>query len=235
MAEGNPQKVMVIAAHPDDADLTSGGTVAVWAKEGKEITYLICTNGNKGTSDPSMTPERLTATRMVEQREAAKMLGVGHVEFLGYDDGELFPTLALRRDICRAIRRFKPDIAIVSDPTMRFIGNEYINHPDHLAAGEAALAAIFPSARDRLYFPELLKDGLAPHKVTEVYLLDSSHPDNWIDIEQTIDLKIAAVLAHKSQFPDAAMVEQWLKGWGRQMAEGQGMVYAEAYRRMVLM
>lgn len=235
MTDQAPTKVMVIVAHPDDPDFSAGGTMAKWAMEGQEITYLVCTNGNKGSSDPNMTPERLATIREDEQRAAARVLGVSRVVFLGYNDGELVPSLALRKDITRAIRLYRPDIAVTPDPTTRYVGQNYINHPDHRAAGESALDAIYPSARDRLYFPELLDEGLEPHKVKEVYLTGSTQPDTWIDIEKTLGLKIAAIKEHKSQVGDPEWIEQWMTQWAQRNAEGHGLTYAEAFKRLVLM
>ena len=154
------ESALVIIAHADDAEFGSAGTIAKWVKQGVEVTYVVVTNGNKGSADPDMTPEALAALREKEQRAACKVLGVKNVVFLGYHDGELVPSLELRRDLTREVRRYKPDVAMVPDPTTWYFGNVYINHPDHRAVGEAALAAIFPSARDRLTFPEAAGGGL---------------------------------------------------------------------------
>ncbi|MFQ6059487.1 MAG: PIG-L deacetylase family protein [Anaerolineae bacterium] len=228
------QRIMVIVAHPDDTEFGVGGTVAKLTQAGKEVTYVICTNGDKGSSDPEMTSERLAEIREQEQRVAAQLLGVKEVVFLGYRDGELMPTLELRRDITREIRRYKPDAVFTQDPTTRYIGQVYINHPDHRAAGEAALAAVFPSARDRLTFPELAAEGLEPHKVREVYLTLTLAPDYWVDITDTLDLKIAALMEHRSQFEDPQRIVEWVRERARQVAEGQGMSYAEAFKRLTL-
>lgn len=225
---------MVVMAHPDDPEFTAGGTVAKWAREGKEIIYVICTNGNKGSDDPQMTPERLATIREEEQRAAAKRLGVKKIVFLGYPDGELQPTLELRRDIAREIRRYKPDAVITPDPTTRYFGQTYINHPDHRAAGDAALDAIFPAARDRLSFPELAEGGLEPHKVREVYLSGTTNPDFWVDIGDTIEIKIEALLQHRSQINEPDKLAERIREWGRAMAEGQDMEYAERFKRMIL-
>ncbi|MGC8788036.1 MAG: PIG-L deacetylase family protein, partial [Anaerolineae bacterium] len=173
---------MVITAHPDDAEFTVAGTVARWVKEGWPVVYVICTDGSRGSNDPGMPPERMSPIRHAEQLEAAHILGVQTVVFLDYEDGTLQPTLELRRDLTRLIRRYKPDIVICSDPTRYFHRDMYVNHPDHRAAGEAALYAIFPSAVTRFIFPELLEEGLEPHKVGEIYLYGSAEPNIWIDI-----------------------------------------------------
>ncbi len=218
-----PQRVLVVMAHPDDAEFICAGTVARWASEGSEIVYVLVTSGDKGSNDPTMTPEQLVAIREAEQLEAARILGVRHVEFLRYRDAEVVPDLRLRRDIVRVIRRFKPDAVICQDPTSRYFGQQYIQHPDHIAVGEATLAAIFPSARDRLTFPELLEEGLEPHIVPHVYLTGSQNPDVFIDITASFDRKIAALRAHRSQLGDWDP-EPVLRLWAQDTA-------AEARRR----
>jgi len=218
-----PQRVLVVMAHPDDAEFICAGTVARWASEGSEITYLLVTSGDKGSNDPTMTPEQLVAVREAEQREAARILGVEHVEFLRYRDAEVVANLELRRDIVRAIRRFRPDAVICQDPTSRYFGQEYIQHPDHIAVGEATLAAVFPSARDRLTFPELLAEGLEPHVVPHVYLTGSREPDVFVDITAYFDRKLAALRAHRSQLGDWDP-EPVLRLWAQDTA-------AEARRR----
>lgn len=225
----NAKRVMVIIAHPDDAEFTAAGTLAKWAQEGKEMTYLVCTDGSKGSDDPTMTPQTLAAIRRVEQEAAARILGANGVVFLNYEDGALEPDLALRRDIAREIRRYKPDIAVCEDPTMYWSGQWYINHPDHRAAGEAALAAIFPTARDRLNFPELLAEGLEPHKVQEIYIAGANAPDVWVDITDTIDVKIAALKEHVSQIGDWP-VDEFIRRMGREVAQGHDMEYAESFK-----
>lgn len=228
------KRVMAIIAHADDAEFGFAGTIAKWAREGKEITYVVVTNGNKGASDLAMTQERLAAVREQEQRAACAVLGVRDVLFLGYPDGELEPTMQLRRDLTRVIRRHRPDIALVPDPTTWYLGNSYINHPDHRAVGEAALAAIYPSARDRLTFPELLGEGLDPHKVQEVYLTITNDPDVWIDISSTIEVKVAALREHRSQLDDPDTAERMVREWAAANAAGHEMRYAERFKRMIL-
>ncbi len=225
---------MAIMAHADDAEFGFAGTIAKWVRQGKQVTYVLITNGNKGSSDPTMEPERLAALREAEQRAACQVLGVEQVVFLGYPDGELVPTLELRRDLSRVIRKYRPDIAVVPDPTTWYFGDQYINHPDHRAAGEAALAAVYPSARDRLTFPELLAEGLEPHNVREVYLTISNDPNVWIDITDTIDVKIAALREHRSQLSDPQAVEEMVRAWARDNAAGHEMKYAERFKRMIL-
>lgn len=228
------QRVMVIVAHPDDAEFTVAGTMARWAGEGKEVVLVICTDGSRGSNDPDITPEALVAIRSLETSEAARVLGVKEVVNLGYEDGTLQPTLALRRDLTRTIRRYRPEIVICPDPTRRFHGDGYLSHPDHRAAGDAALDAVFPSAGTRYIFPELLTEGLEPHNVKEVYIHGAATPNAWIDISGTIELKIEALKKHVSQVGDFEELEQWIRDWAKENGAAQGLAYAEAYKRMVL-
>jgi LmbE family N-acetylglucosaminyl deacetylase len=235
MTEPEPmQRAMVIVAHPDDCEFMCAGTVAQWAARGVEVTYVIITNGEKGTDDPEMTRERLIATREQEERAAAHILGVKEVAFLHYPDGELVATLALRRDLAREIRRYRPDAVIVGDPSRRFYGSDYINHPDHRAAAEAALDAIFPTAGNRLFFPELLAEGFQPHSVREVYVSGSVDADTKIDISDTIHLKRAALKEHRSQLnPDD--VDKWFAYDEKDKdKDGNPPKPTEDYKRIVL-
>ena len=230
---------MVVVAHPDDAEFMAAGTIARWAEEGCEIVYVLCTSGDKGSSDLSVSPARLAEVRQREQRRAAAVLGAREVVFLGHEDGVLQNTIDLRRDIVRQIRRFKPDVVICQDPTVRWSGQQYLNHPDHRAAGDACLDAVYPSARDPHVFSELLAEGLYPHKVREVYAGSWTNADVWVDIGTTIDRKIAALMEHKSQINrDAERVAEFVRQRARQAADqaraagfGDGsMEYAEAFK-----
>jgi LmbE family N-acetylglucosaminyl deacetylase len=228
-----PESAMVIVAHPDDAEFMVAGTVARWARGGSEIVYLLVTDGDKGSSDPTMTHEQLAALRRDEQRAACRVLGVNKVEFLHYEDGMIEPTLALRRDIARVIRRHRPKAAICQDPTRFYSGRGYINHPDHRAVGEAALGAIYPAARDRLTFPELIAEGLEPHKIQEVFIGASEGEDVVVDISATIEAKVEALKAHKSQIGDwdaASMIREW----AARGAAGQPFEFAETFRYIKL-
>jgi len=197
MPEGT--RVLVVMAHPDDAEFGCGGTIAKWAAAGKEINYVLCTSGDKGSSDPTLNPVSLARTRRQEQTNAAHALGAREVRFLSYEDGTLRNTLELRHDIVREIRRFKPDAVICQDPTMRFGGNRYLNHPDHRAAGDACLDAVYPSARDPHVFPDLMLDGFEPHKVHEVFMSTMQNPDVWVDISECFDRKLEGLRQHQSQ------------------------------------
>ncbi|MBI2940566.1 MAG: PIG-L family deacetylase [Chloroflexi bacterium] len=227
------KRALVIGAHADDVEFTSAGTVARWTSEGAVVGYVLCTDSSRGTDDPRLPPRELARIRQKEQRAAALKVGVRECWFLGYEDGTLEPTLALRRDLVRAIRSFRPDTVICPDPTVRWHGQGYLNHPDHLAVADAALAAIYPSARDRWAFPELLAEGLEPHKVGTVLLSAPAEPDTWVDISATIDLKVAALLEHKSQITDPGAVE-FVRDWGRRAGVAQGLPYAEAFRAFFL-
>lgn len=222
---------MVVVAHADDAEWGCSGTVALWCKKGMDVVYVVCTDGSKGSSDPDMTSERLVKIRHDEQLAAAKVLGVKDVVFLGYEDSMLQPTIDLRRDIVRQIRKFKPDVLITSYPSRSLGGGELsTGHPDHIAAGEAALSAVFPSARDRLTFPELIGEGLEPHKVKEVLIMSRGYGANrWIEVTDTIETSIEALKQHKSQVsPESA--ETALPRSRREVGKAKGILYAESFK-----
>ena len=225
--------ILCIAAHPDDIEFTVAGSVAGWTREGRDVVFCLVTTGGAGTNEYTPDGEGLVPTRERELHEAARILGVKQVVLLGYADGTLEPTLALRRDLTRVIRRFRPDVVVCGDPTVRYYGNEYMNHPDHRAASSAALDAVFPSAETRGIFPELLTEGLAPHKVKEVLISGAETPDTWIDVSDTLDLKVSALKAHASQVGPGEWVEPLLREWAERDAKRTGVRYAEAYRRMI--
>ncbi len=223
------RRVLVVMAHPDDVEYNVAGTVARWVDEGAVVTYVLVTDGDKGSSDPTMVPERLAALRREEQRAAADVLGVREVVFLGYEDGMVQPTLTLRRDLTRVIRRYKPDAVICPDPTTRWYAQEYLNHPDHRAVGDTCLDAIYPCARDPLTFPDLLLEGLQPHEVSEVYLTMTSFADCWVDVSATMERKLRALREHRSQIGDGT--EEMVIRWSRENAKGRdGVDYAEAFK-----
>lgn len=209
-AEQTVKRVMGVFAHPDDPEFFSGGTFARWAAEGAEIIFVLATSGDKGSSDPEMTHAKLIEIREVEERNAATALGVKEVIFLRYPDGELQPTLQLRRDITRLIRLKQPDIVVTCDPTVFWSGTTSINHPDHRAIGTATLEAVFPTARDRLNFIELERDeGLPVHKVRQIYISGTQSPTTKVDITDYVETKIKALREHKSQIADMeAMAER---------------------------
>jgi len=227
---------MSIHAHPDDQEFTVGGTLAKWARAGCEIVTVCITSGGAGSNKftpPEMTREALVAIREEEQRDACRILGVKETIYLGYEDGMLEPSIRLRRELTRLIRRHRPEAVLTGDPTVRFYGPTYMNHPDHRAAADVALDAVFPSAGTRLIFPELLAEGLEPHEVRQVYIHGAERPDTYVDIAETLDVKLAALRAHKSQMGEwdpAEMITQWAAEQGRR----RKLKAAESYRRMIL-
>jgi LmbE family N-acetylglucosaminyl deacetylase len=224
-----PASAMVIVAHPDDAEFTMAGTVALWAKAGCRVTYVICTDGNAGSHEPGMTPERLAEVRRAEQRAACDVLGVEDVVFLGYDDGQLQPTLELRRDLVRVLRQYRPEVVMAGDPTVLFYRNDYINHPDHRAAAQAVMDSVAPAVAMPLLWPEV---G-TPHRVRKVYMYGSSESNLWVDITETIDQKIAALKQHASQMGDWDPTDR-IKEWSAEVGKEQGMAHAERYRVITL-
>ena len=215
-----PKRVLMIQAHPDDAEFGIGGTIAKWAANGSEIYYCSITSGDKGSSDLTISGEELAALREQEQLEAAKVLGVKEVIFLRYLDATLEPNLDLRRDLTRVIRQVRPTALVAMDPTVRYSGDGYINHPDHIAAGEASLAAVFPSCRDPRTFPELLQDeGLEPVEVPSVYISMSPDSDCYIDISDHIDTKIEALSKHVTQVGDDIAEIEFVREWARKNTE----------------
>ena len=221
---------MVIVAHPDDAEWMCAGTVAKWCAEGWEVVYVMCTDGSKGSSDPEVTSDQLIAIREAEQRNACRVLGVKDVVFLGYPDAHLEATMALRKDLAREIRRHRPDVVIVESPVRRPMSDFYISHPDHLAAGEAALAAVFPTARDRLTFPDLLDEGLEPHKVKEVWIGGGEEgSDHFVDVASHMPTAIAALKAHESQLTKEEADKHFPQG-REETAKKVGLLYAEGFK-----
>ena len=228
--EEKPSRGMVVVAHPDDAEWGCSGTVALWCREGMEVVYVICTDGGKGSDSPSMTPDELVKIRRGEQLAAAAVLGVKEVVFLDHEDSMLQPTLALRKDIVRQIRKFRPEILIAPYPHRALEERGYIGHPDHMAAGEAALSAVFPAARDRFTFPDLLDQGLEPHKVGELLVMDRANgADKWFDVTDTIETAIEALKQHRSQVtPEHA--DKYMRLWRSEVGKAKGLKYAEAFK-----
>lgn len=225
-----PRRLLVMMAHPDDPEFVAGGTIARWVRNGAWAAYVICTNGDKGSDDPLLSTSDLIRARQEEQRRAAAQLGVQLVEFLNGVDGELEDTPALRYQLVSAIRRHRPDTVICFDPTSRFLGDIYINHSDHYHSGEAVLGAIYPAARNPRTFPQLLAEGLQPHTVEQVYLGATNAPNCWIDIEATLDDKVAAMLCHQSQVSDPVGLGEFLRRRAAEAGQTQAMAYAEAFR-----
>lgn len=227
-----PTRALVVVAHPDDIEFGCSGTVARWIKEGAEVAYVLCTDGSHGTSDPNLSPREVAKIREREQRNAAAVVGVQDVTFLGYEDSLLTPSLELRRDISRQIRRFKPDTMIIQNPTRQWNIMVFFDHPDHLASGEAAITSFYPAARDRYTFPELLEEGYEPWEVKTLYVFALDGANYWSDISETIDLKIKALLEHKSQVSEDAI--GWIKERAATVGKPHGLAYAESFRRVQL-
>ncbi|RLT28465.1 MAG: PIG-L family deacetylase [Chloroflexi bacterium] len=227
-SKGERRRAMVIAAHPDDADFGAAGTAALLVRAGWEVRYLVVTNGSKGSDDEAFTPELLVTTRAEEQRVAAAHIGVQEVHFLGFTDGELVYSRELLGAIVREIREFQPFAVYTHDPEPVIIQDSFVNHSDHRISGLATVDAVYPAARDRLNFPEHIEAGLRPHKVRELYLWGANHPTFNVDISTVLELKIEALLLHKSQFDESiapVIRERWVDEQGHAI---------EQFRRVVL-
>jgi len=224
-----PAYAMVVTAHPDDAEFSVAGTVARWVKEGKDVVYVVCTNGDKGTSDPDMKPALLVKIREQEQLAAARVLGVREVIFLRHPDQGLEDTPEFRKQIVRLIRMYRPEVVATSDPYLR-----YMWHRDHRIAGQVILDAVFPYARDVLAYPDLMLDGLKPHKVKEILLWAADDVNYLSDITDTFNLKIAALRCHQSQVGhfSSTDLENGLREQHKRLAEGQTFKMAEAFHRV---
>src|SRR5512134_3225397 len=215
-----PKIAMSIHAHPDDQEFSVGGTLAKWARAGTEVISVVITSGDSGSNDPAKDgshKKELAELREQEQLAANAVLGVGQTIFLRYPDGELEPSIALRKDLTRIIRQFKPDTVSTGNPEAWFYGDEYLNHPDHRAAAQAACEAVFPSAGTRLIFTDLLAAGYEPHDVRRLYVHGSEQANTWVDITNTMELKIQALQQHASQVePDE--VAKWMTEWAEEEA-----------------
>lgn len=228
-----PESAMAIVAHPDDIEFSCAGTLARWVKEGSRISYVLCTSGDVGIDEPGMTREKAIEIRESEQRLAANIVGAEEVIFVRERDGLLQATLDLRKKLVREIRRFRPEVVVCGDPTIVWAGNDYINHPDHRAAASAALDATFPAAGQPHLFEELAEEGLRAHKPRRVYVTSWDGADVFVNIEDTIDIKIEALRAHKSQMKDWDP-EQSIREWAAERGKGKEMAYAEGYRVVTL-
>lgn len=225
----SPSRVLVVAPHPDDAESGCGGTVARWAAEGAGVVIVMCTNGDKGSSDPETIPERLAAMREVEQLDAARLLGVKDVVFLRHPDGSLEDNLQFRGEVVREIRRHKPEVVMCIDP---FRARTH-THLDHRVSGQVAIDAACTYAWRPHYFPKHLKDeGLRPHSIREIYLWSSEDPDIYVDISDSVELKVQALLAHASQFPDPQRRGQGVRDHAAQVGRQIEMPFAEGFRVM---
>ena len=221
--------MMVVTPHPDDAEFGVAGTAARWTREGKNVIYVVCTNGDKGTSDRNMKPQELAKIREQEQLAAAKLLGVSEVIFLRHPDQSLEDTDDFRKELVRLIRQYRPEVVVTASPYRR-----YMWHRDHRITGRVALDAVFPFARDHLSYPELLEEGLEPHKVKEVWLWAADDTNYRSNITETFDIKMAALGCHKSQIGEEMPPEMKarLEEWAKAMAEGEDFEMAEAFHRV---
>ncbi len=221
--------IMVVAAHPDDAEFGAAGSVARWTRKGKQVVYVVCTSGEKGTSDRNLKMEQLSEIREKEQMAAARLLGVREVIFLRYPDQGLEDTPMFRKEIVRHLRTYRPEIVMTSDPYRR-----YLWHRDHRITGQVTLDAVFPYARDHLAYPDLLAEGLEPHKVGEIWFWASEDVNHRFDVTDTFDLKIAALRCHESQIKEYGEIEvqDWVRQRCMEMAEGEDFLLAEGFHRV---
>lgn len=228
-----PQVVLGIVAHPDDLDFCAGGSMAAFATQGAAVYYLILTDGSSGTTDRSLLPQQLTATRCGEQRAAGTILGIQDVFFCAYPDGCLENSKDVRRDIVKIIRQVKPDVVVTWDPSMLYAAErQFINHPDHRASGQAALDAVFPLARDHMSFPDLLEQGYEPHKTPTVLLINFKEYNYCIDITHTFERKMQAIAAHTSQVSDLDVVTQRFTAIASDAGNECGVQFAETFIRI---
>jgi LmbE family N-acetylglucosaminyl deacetylase len=229
-----PKRALVIAAHPDDIEFVCAGTVAKWVRAGTQVRYVLATRGDAGTHQRGITREDLAAIREAEQRAAARVVGVEEVVFLAYRDGEVVPSLELRRDLVREIRRFRPNIAICFDPTRLFVRGSYVNHPDHRAVGQAAIDALSPTSAMPLSFAEQIEqEGLEPYRVRHILVASADRPDTWVDISETLDLKVEALRKHVSQLDGRRDYEGMIHQWAVDTGAEVGIPYAESYMQIL--
>jgi LmbE family N-acetylglucosaminyl deacetylase len=229
-----PERFMVIAAHPDDAEFGPAGTAARWIDAGSEGWLVCCTSGDQGGEDPDADPLELTAVREAEQRSAARIVGYAGVTFLHQPDGALANDLPLREQLVREIRTFRPDAVFATDPDTIFYKGGGINHTDHRAAGLAAVDAVYPAARNPMAFPSLARSGLAAHRVRRLYLFWSDRADTWVDISATLDRKLDALRAHASQIHDPDGLATRIRSWAAEEGAAIGAAAAEALRVVVI-
>ena len=216
------KRVLVVMAHPDDCDFGAGGTIAQWTSQGIEVSYCIITNGDQGGEESGIPVEEMAKVRQQEQRDAGKALGVTQITYLNYRDGWLMPSIELRKEIVKAIRIAKPDRMVVQSPERNW-ERIYSSHPDHLAAGETAIQAVYPDARNPFAFPELKAAGLEPWQVREVWITGSPTPNHFVDITETFSKKMAALHAHVSQTAHNKELENMVRSWGERNAEANGL------------
>jgi LmbE family N-acetylglucosaminyl deacetylase len=225
-----PERVLVIVAHPDDADFGPAATLARWIDAGAVARMVCCTSGDAGADDPETDPLALARLRESEQREAARIVGYEQVHFLHRPDGALANDLPLREQLVRIIREFRPDAVVAMDPTVLIHRDGYIQHTDHRAAAMAALDAVYPAARNAMAFPHLARGGLPPHSVARMYLFWTDTPNAWVDVTEHLPRKLAALRAHASQLRDPEDLETRMREWAREEGERFGVPAAESFR-----
>jgi LmbE family N-acetylglucosaminyl deacetylase len=229
-----PDRFLVVTAHPDDAEFGPAATAAGWIDAGSVGHLVCCTSGDQGGEDPTVDPMALGAVREAEQRAAAAVVGYTAVTFLHQPDGALANDLALREQLVREIRAFRPDAVLTHDPEVLFYGDGGINHTDHRAAGLAAVDAVFPAARNPMAFPRLAREGLAPHRVRRLYLFWSNRPDTWVDTSDTLDRRIAALRCHVSQIGHPERLDERMRAWSAAEGAPIGARYGDAFRLVVI-
>jgi LmbE family N-acetylglucosaminyl deacetylase len=229
-----PRRVLVVAAHPDDIEFGAAGTIARWVGEGASVRYLVATRGDKGSDDPRADVAALVELREREQRAAAAEIGVDGVDFLDEPDGQVQASLELRERITRAVRAWQPEVVMTHDPTVLFVNNEWVNHPDHRAVGQSTVDAVFPTARDPLNFPEHLAAGLEAWKVGELYLWSTNEANQIVDIGETLERKVAALGHHASQFRAFDDIARWVRRRSEELGDRTGYRAAEGFRRVTL-
>jgi LmbE family N-acetylglucosaminyl deacetylase len=230
-----PQRVLVIVAHPDDADFGVAGTIARWVRAGSVARMVCCTSGDAGADDPATDPLALARLREQEQRNAASVVGYEGVAFLHRPDGALANDLALREQLVREIRAFRPDAVLAMDPEVTILENSFVQHTDHRQAAMAALDAVYPAARNAMAFPQLaLNEGLAPHDVNQIYLFFSNHPTVWVDTTDTLEVKLAALREHASQLRKPEELEERMRAWSAEDGQRIGRPAAESFRLVTI-
>lgn len=228
--EERPARFMVIVAHPDDADFGPSATAARWIDAGSVASLVCLTSGEAGSDDPAADPLELARLREAEQRRAAAIVGYAEIHFLHQPDGALANDLAVREQLVRLIREFRPDAVLCQDPTVVFHDTRFVNHTDHRAAGMAAVDAVYPAARNAMAFPHLARAGLAPHVVSRIYLFATEQPTVWVDTSATFERKLAALAEHPSQLRDPERVIAWVRRWAEEEGTKVGVAMADAFR-----
>ena len=222
IADEEIKRILVVMAHPDDCDFGVGGTIAHWTARGIHVSYCIITNGDQGGEESGIPLEEMVAVRQKEQRDAGKVLGVDDITFLNYRDGWLAPSMELRKDLVKAIRIAKPDRMVVQSPERNY-ERVFASHPDHLAAGETAVQAVYPDARNPFAFTDLKDAGFEPWRVREVWMTGSPNPNHFVDVTETFPKKIAALHAHVSQTAHNKELEKMVREWGERNAQAHGL------------